>query len=363
MRIKGILNWLEKNVQGMRKSRAKTLGYIVSSLIAGGQAGIHALGRMLPGKAYEKHKIKRVERFVANKDVEVEEISKTILKLLMGNAKRVELLMDWTDVGEFQKLVVSIPWKGRALPVASLTAEKEGPKARRSVEKKLLSRIAAWIPANVEKIIVADRGFAGVDFFRWLQKNGWHFVIRLSRTTTAELNGNIESLSEVGKRMNGKCVEWRDCKLTRSFAGPFRLIGVWKKNHEEPWFIATDLTVETKVDILNTYRRRMWIEAMFRDKKSHKWGFGLESVRLSEPERYDRLFIALMLGYLFSFAGGDYAERRDMRKHFQANTETVRQISLFRLGLYFLRKCKASLTRIINEFIYSLQLHFKTGDA
>jgi len=52
---------------------------LVTGLVQGGRAGVAAIGRCLPGAAFVKHKIKRVDRFLGNERVDLAAVSVALL--------------------------------------------------------------------------------------------------------------------------------------------------------------------------------------------------------------------------------------------------------------------------------------------
>ena len=117
-----ILTWLEGNVQ-MRQSRRKSLAAIVSGAMRLQGTGVLALGRAMEGPAKAKHRIKRVDRFLGNKLVEVTAISEALFHQLCPATGPVVILADWTDRHDFQQLVLALPRDGRALPFFCVTVE------------------------------------------------------------------------------------------------------------------------------------------------------------------------------------------------------------------------------------------------
>jgi Transposase DDE domain len=73
------------------------------------------------------------------------------------------------------------------------------------------------------------------------------------------------------------------------------LVAVWDRDQEEPWLLITNLSDAEKVREI--YSDRFWIEEMFFDHKSR--GLNLESTRLTDPDRIERLLVAVTLAYLW----------------------------------------------------------------
>lgn len=110
-----ILTWLEQNVQ-MRQSRRKTLSAIVGGAMRLQGAGVLALGRAMEGPAKAKHRVKRVDRFLGNTQVEVDAVSEGLFHQLRPRKGPVVVLADWTDRHRFPQLALALPRDGRALP-------------------------------------------------------------------------------------------------------------------------------------------------------------------------------------------------------------------------------------------------------
>lgn len=73
-----ILTWMMENVEGMRRSRMKTLSDIVSGAMRMKGSGVLALGRAMRGPVKAKYRIKRVDRFLGNRQVEIDAVSEAI---------------------------------------------------------------------------------------------------------------------------------------------------------------------------------------------------------------------------------------------------------------------------------------------
>jgi hypothetical protein len=86
----------------------------------------------------------------------------------------------------------------------------------------------------------------------------------------------------------------------------------------------------------------MSIEESFRDDKSG--GFDLEHTRLQDPQRLERLLLAVAIATLWCHELGEQA----LQDHsVQAELDPGgkrRELSIFQLGLRFLRRCLLALT-------------------
>jgi hypothetical protein len=108
------------------------------------------------------------------------------------------------------------------------------------------------------------------------------------------------------------------------------------KKAKERWFLLTSIA-QTELaarQIVGIYEKRMRIEQSFRDQKNLRFGFALRQVRLSCPERYDRILLIAALSMVALFVFGAIAEKAGMAKTFRANTARYRTHRLFYLGRF-----------------------------
>lgn len=344
-----IVTWLEENVQSMRRSRMKTLAAIVSAALLMRGVGVLALGRAMAGEVSAKHCIKRVWRFLRNDGVETESLGSALFRFLLPPTGRAVVLADWTDISPFQQLVFSLPRDGRALPFLCITIRKSEGEEKQSgamvaAEKQALAMLERMCPAGRELIIVADRGFGNVRWLEDIKKRGWHFVQRLSCVHNVDVASHIGTLKELGIRRGRRARDWGFGTMNECQWGPVRLVTVFERNAQEAWYLVTSLEFDPAPKIIRIYKRRMWIEAMFRDLKNRDWGLGLDHVRLSEPERHDRHFYVLALTYVLLVAFGAAAESLDVAELYKANTRKERVMALARLGNLMIQLSKCSIT-------------------
>jgi hypothetical protein len=290
-----ILRWLEVHVQPMRHSRRKTLASIVTAALRMRGVGVLALGRAMAGVVGAKHCIKRVWRFLCNQAVEYEAVSRALLRCLAPPTGLLVILADWTDLNPFQQLVFALPRDGRALPFLSRTIRKDdGEGSMIAAERGALRTLAQMLPPGQQVVLIADRGFGNTRWLGDVRKWGWSFVQRIASNVTVDVSSYLGQLSGLPVPRGSRALEWGWGALTEEKSMPVRLVTVFSHDAKQPWYLVTDLE-QMPAKIVQLYQRRMWIEAMFRDLKNRDGGLGLDVVRLSEPERHQRLFAVLRL--------------------------------------------------------------------
>lgn len=339
-----IMKWFDSNLQVVRRSRRKTLAHIAAGAMKMKGVGVLALGRAMDGPAIAKHRIKRVDRFLANKKLEDFAISKTLFNILRDQDRHPIVLADWTDRHAFEQLVLSIPRDGRSMPFHAITikstkfgTESEG--ALVDAEQLILRQLHAMCPAGVTPIVVADRGFGNERWISDVAKWGWHFVQRLSKNHYLETEHHIGTLPELGIRRGSLPKDWGWGTMGESNVEnktPFRLVTIYHRDAKEPWYLITNIEDMEARKVTTVYQKRWYTETMFRDLKNRKWGLGMDEVKLTTVERTATHFIIVIVAYLLLCAFGAFAEAQSFGEQLKANTEKNRVLSLAAIGNHFM---------------------------
>ena len=350
-----ILSWLEGKVE-MRLSRMKTMARIVSGAMRMQGSGVLALGRAMEGPTAAKHRIKCVDRFLGNEQVEIDAVSEAIFHEVRPHRGEVVVLADWTDRCDFQTLILALPRDGRALPFFSVTVKKGEGRGEEdglmiAAEAEALEALARMCGDTIRPIIIADRGFGNTRWLGDIQNRGWHFVQRLARNHYIEVEHYIGLLSELGIRRGWTARDHGQGTMGEKNFGPIRLVSVFERDVKEPWFLVTNLRDEIPKAIVKRYKKRMWIEALIRDLKNRDWGLGMDKVKLKKEGRIDRHFLVLALAYVLLVAFGAAAETQGLGEQLKANTVTERVLSLARIGNYFLQTAQLAISIAIQALL------------
>ena len=111
---------LGKRCSDIHAARLNTCYLAVQSLVGGAKATVTSLGRGLSGTAYDKHKIKRIDRLLSNQALhhEVKTLYSALANTLLKDMLEPVVLIDWSPLcadQSWQLLRAALPVGGRSL--------------------------------------------------------------------------------------------------------------------------------------------------------------------------------------------------------------------------------------------------------
>jgi hypothetical protein len=124
----------------------------------------------------------------------------------------------------------------------------------------------------------------------------------------------------------------RDAVVTEAQCPVGAVVCVHAKDMKEAWCLAASNAAAPSRQIINLYSKRWGVEPSFRDTKDLRFGMGLSSVRISDPQRRDRLLLLNAFAVVLLTLLGAAGESLGMDRHLKSNTVRTRTHSLFRQG-------------------------------
>jgi len=311
-----------------------TLGVIASASLAVAMIG---QGLALARGRLTKHAIKQVDRLLSNPGIDVDALLRHWVPYVVGDRSSITVAMDWTDFdadGQTTIMLSLLCRHGRATPLVWLTVDTTTLKDRRNAcACQVLVRLAEVLPAEVRVRIVADRGFGDQKLYRVVTDElKFDFVIRFRgniKVTAAD--GEARPAAEwVGA--GGRARVLRGATVTAAGYPVGVVVCVQAKDMKEPWCLATSMTHETARALINLYGKRWGIEGGFRDTKDLRFGMGMGAMRVSTPDRRDRLWLINAFAVVLLTLLGAAGEALGYDRHLKSNTTRRRTHSLFRQG-------------------------------
>ena len=312
-----------------------------------------------PGYIQVMSQVKKNDRWLENKwvDVDIFYIPFIIRLLRAISIQMGELVfvIDGSVIGtSCQTLMVSVLWKGKALPLLWKTIQ--APKGHFPQEDHLLllgqlSELLSGLPA-VRCIMLGDGEYDGQDWIRKLQKLRFDYVLRTAKDT---LLSTYDTEKFQGKDLSvGKetYLFIPDCRLSKGVSTHFVM---WHESaFKEPIYLLTNL--ELGLLAAGYYRKRFRIETLFKDFKSQ--GFHLHQTKLLAPEKIDRLLIICGLAYLWLVGLGTIlaVRRAWIKRVYKVQKDTF---NLFTIGKRLYNYLTKNDLEVPN--IFELLLHKKVS--
>jgi len=253
------------------------------------------------------------------------------------------------DASHFQDrqiaLVVSVVYRGRAIPVAWDIRAASTKGAWLPVITGLLALLAPVVPPTYQVLVLADEGLCSPSLFRAVRDRGWLPILRshLETFVTLAASGRQCVASTL---VAGPGHAW--VGRVRLYKTPSRqlqvtLLVVWGDGYAAPWVLIT--SAEPRQVGVYWYGLRAWIECGFRDLKALGWQW--ERTQRTAVTRIMRHWLVLALATLWAVAAGTVAEAAT-RQHLPralVQPPTVpppaqtgrRRVSVFQRGRQILR--------------------------
>ena len=317
-----------------------------------GRLTLSGIARCLPAKGTGRSRYKRVSRFLDNKNFQMINLTKDLIRLIYPEENILPVIIDQTAIRNVQVISANVPTEGRSIPIAISTFEyRRIETSQNYIEEEFLTALSSRLPKGVKILEIADRGYGKSVLLKNRLKRKELFIIRGRRDVIVhyEENGKIyhKSIGRL-KHSLGKPRRYRGCLYQGRKEIKVDVVVYRERGFKEPWFL---LVPSGKEDILPTekvvelYRRRMNIEVTFRDFKSHLGVRGL-SLKVRKGERLDRLLGAMVLTYILLLVLGAGEIGKFLRKrieilrskarHGTRKTLSVLTISLFAISDTFL---------------------------
>lgn len=316
---------LHQKLPDLHGQPTRTLAMMVSAFIAAGGPWLSQMGRTLADlPSTLQGKVKRMSRFLCKSEFDVTEAFETMAQRVIEGVAHVHptrmilVAMDWTDLGEYMGLWLSLPYQGRAIPLVCRVLPKAS--AEGSMTGEELSLVAHFldlfgVDLRDRIVILADRGFGKRKLFAEIRQHGGHFAIRLSRDRTVHVNGQWVALVDI-PLLPERSLTLRDVDYTQE--EPFRChlalrrlsTGEANDPDDDTWYVATD--AQDVSIALTWYAARFQIEEMFRDLKDR---LNMDRHRLGTEESVSKMMLLVTLAYrIFLEDGTQWRSRIDLAK-------------------------------------------------
>lgn len=340
-----------------------TLGVVHSAAL-----GVAAIGKGLAQACGTdaKHAIKQVDRFLSNRGIDVPAFFEAWVPHLLASRQKAVVALDWTEFDKDDQSTLAIHLltrHGRATPLMWVTVRKSELKGRRNdIEDTLLYDLHHIVGDTVKLTILADRGFGDASLYCLHSELGFNHVIRFKGNVLVTNAQGETRKANAWLSPSGRARIMRGVTVTAAQIPVDAVVCVRAKGMKEPWFLACggDVAKSTAQQAIKLYGRRFTIEEGLRDTKDMRFGMGLSSCTISQPNRRDRILLLSAISVSLLTLLGAAGENVGHDRHLKANTSKTRTHSLFTQGVYYygaipnmredrLKELTTEFGRLLNE--------------
>lgn len=313
--------------KGYTAKQLNVLAGLISGIVGSRRTNYPHIASKVPDGIKPESRVKRISRFVNEADGAQEVHLMPFGGALLSNLAdyTLVLVMDGSEVGRgCLALVLSVVYRGRALPIAWLVISAKKGHFSQERHIKLLSAVKGLLPAGADVVFLGDGEFDGTELQAKLTDFHWKYACRTSSNTIL-YDGEEFSFQDLLLQPD-MCLSLPDVLFTRQRFGPVLAIAWWRKGYQEPIYLVTNF--ELAEEACHWYQKRFKIETFFSDQKSR--GFHLHKSHLSNPARLARLMLAACLAYLWIVYLGVWSIQQKLHTYIHRTDRC--DLSLFQLG-------------------------------
>lgn len=318
--------------------------WIIVGMLQSRSSHMTQIANTLPMETKAESRVTLIRRWLMNPQVKVWPFYKRILEHVLAGWSEVEatIILDGVVVfgGRWQIFRVSLRHGCRAIPIAWTIVAGEG-LVKVGRLKGMLEKVPTFLKRYVKRVtFLADAGFRACDWAQLCLKLGWDYGIRVACNTYLTLADGISDRLDHMVPVN--CNRYfQEVWLTQTARLGTNVSVTWTTDKQgQPEMVAIITNRIACRARLHEYGGRMSIEQSFRDDKSG--GFDMEHVRLQHADRIEHLLLAMAIATLWCHELGEFVLQQGDSARCQVDPADRRTLSLFQLGLRWLKRSLAT---------------------
>jgi hypothetical protein len=348
----------------MHATRWQVLRDVAVSAVCGRPLTLTALALGTLRATSVRHRVKCVDRLLANEHLESERIEayRALAHEWLSQLPQLLIVVDWSSLTADLKwhwLRASVVVEGRSITLYEEVHAREHLTAR-AVHRQFVQRLAALLPESQRPpVIITDAGFRST-WFRLVAEQGWHWIGRTrnrdfvrrpgrqwfaAKRLYGQATGVTKDLGEyeavrnhpltcrfalVKTKPAGRQRKYPSGKVTNNSTS--RKIA---QRYRESWLLSysPDLAYLGAAAIVNLYAQRMKIEQQFRDTKNLALGMGLSQSKSRGQQRLQALLLIAHIAQLAKRLIGEAAKAQQLELQLMSNnTKSRNTISVMTLA-------------------------------
>lgn len=332
------------SAQYVQRSHLDFMSLFILALMSSKSVQYQAVAAEMEGAALEASKVRRIQHFMAEFDLDYTCVAHFMLMLLSEQGK-ITFCLDRTEwsFGEttHNLLVLTAYSHGLGIPIWFECVNQNGGCCDVDDKMYMLLQCLEILGKERIKCLIADSEFIGEEWVEFLMQEGIAFYLDVRSNqyfTYQDKRHQIEAF------MRGKSkAELRNIRIFKQSLH----IGIKRQKEcakgKRKAFLAV-VTNATQAGILSVYKNRWSIEVLFQSFK--KRGFDIQATHLDDPIRLRKLFALVAMAFITAFTAGLAIQAH---KPIPIKNHGYKENSFFRKGKDFLRTVDKSKGKVKNK--------------
>ena len=326
--------------------------WIIVGILQSQSCNLSQMANYLPLETKAESRVTLIRRWLRNPQVKVWPFYKEVLAHVLSGWSDVEayLILDGVMIfgDRWQIFRVSLRHGCRAIPIVWTIVEGNG-LVRVAKLKSMLEKAQRFLKRYVKRVtLLADAGFRDCDWAQLCQDLGWNYAIRIACNTYITLPDGTSDRLDNWVPVNRNRY-FQNVLLTRETKLQTNVSITWTTDEKGKPDMVPIITDQMACRArLREYGFRMSIEQSFRDDKSG--GFDLEHTRLQHAQRIDHLLLAMAIATLWCHELGEFVLKQGESARGLVDPAHERTLSLFQLGLRWLKRFLATGLHFLPDF-------------
>lgn len=315
-----LLGFVQSLLPCFRLTRQRNLALLALGIakVRDGHLTVSEIARYIPNRCDHWYKFKRMKRFLANPRWHPQEHFPRLVQWVLSRFSTgpyLPVIIDQSTLdGRWEILWASIPFRGRALPIAfrlftyeAIRQDPDGSQNR--IEDAFIRELVALLPREPKPLLLLDRGYARASLLKLLQTLEVAYVLRARRNVWVQIGRRFEGPLGRLPVQPGTLRGFSDVLYHQQKRLRVRLAVTHDLEADEPWYLLTNLSRADSA--VRWYERRFRCEELFRDLKDQ---LHLETIRLQHTPRVARLLFGMIVMYYALTLLGAEGQKRGWRK-------------------------------------------------
>ena len=287
----------------LNNAHIRLMSFLILALCKVQDVCLMKLANSFQHTAKPQSSMRRIQRFLADVDLDPLSIARFIFKLLPAKGPYT-LSMDRTNWQfgsvDINALFLGITYNGVAFPLLFTMLPKKG-NSNTCERIALMDRYIRLFGRESIECIVADREFVGKEWLGYLNNMRIPYHIRIKENFYAVRHGReIKVWQLFGHLKYNQTLVLEPIYYVNQEA--CYLAGSCVKNKEGKPELQVIVSYNNNAMALDRYKRRWQIETCFRAMKSS--GFNIENTHLTDLKRIERLFLVMMIAFTWAYLVG-----------------------------------------------------------